>query len=109
MINASTRLRGVEQLIDRKQYFVIHAARQSGKPTYLKDLVQRLNAAGEYYALYWSLEKVQNIVEPERGIQAIVRQLKNKLNSADIPHSPDFAKDADYEDFTGILEVSLTR
>ena len=52
MINASTRLRGVEQLIDRKQYFVIHAARQSGKPTYLKDLVPRLNAAGEYYALY---------------------------------------------------------
>jgi len=33
MIEASLRLQGVEQLIDMKQYFVIHAARQSGKTT----------------------------------------------------------------------------
>ena len=37
MIDAATRLHGVEELIDMKQYFVIHAARQSGKTTYLKD------------------------------------------------------------------------
>jgi predicted AAA+ superfamily ATPase len=43
MINAAARLHGVEELIDRKQYFVIHAARQSGKTTYLQDLAQRLN------------------------------------------------------------------
>ena len=38
MIEAATRLRNVEQLIDMEQYFVIHAVRQSGKTTYLKDL-----------------------------------------------------------------------
>ena len=43
MMDASTRLKGVEQLIDMKQYFVIHAARQSGKTTYLRDLTKRLN------------------------------------------------------------------
>jgi hypothetical protein len=71
MINASTRLQGVEQLIDDEQYFVIHAARQSGKTTYLQDLSKRLNAEGKYYSLYCSLEKTQNVVEPERGILLI--------------------------------------
>jgi hypothetical protein len=35
MIEASSRLHGAESLIDMKQYFVIHAARQSGKTTYM--------------------------------------------------------------------------
>jgi AAA+ ATPase superfamily predicted ATPase len=58
MIDAATRLKGVEQLIDMKQYFVIHAARRSGKTRYLQDLAKRLNAGGKYYALYCSLEGV---------------------------------------------------
>ncbi|MDR0704624.1 MAG: ATP-binding protein, partial [Planctomycetaceae bacterium] len=107
MINASTRLQGVEQLIDSEQYFVIHAARQSGKTTYLQDLSKRLNAEGNYYSLYCSLECAQNIVEPERGIPVIVRGIKNELSDTDILHGSDFAKDADYEDFTGVLKMSL--
>ncbi|MDR2346873.1 MAG: hypothetical protein LBE18_12490, partial [Planctomycetaceae bacterium] len=73
MINASTRLHGVEELIDSEQYFVIHAARQSGKTTYLKDLAKRLNAEGKYYALWHSLEQVQNIIEPSICIPEITR------------------------------------
>jgi predicted AAA+ superfamily ATPase len=42
MIPAQERLQGVGQLIDTQQYFVIHAARQSGKTTFLKDLATRL-------------------------------------------------------------------
>jgi hypothetical protein len=61
----------VEELIDDEKYFVIHAARQSGKTTYLQDLSRRLNAGGKYYVLYCSLEKAQNVVEPERGIPVI--------------------------------------
>ncbi|MDR0370811.1 MAG: hypothetical protein LBH80_03005, partial [Prevotellaceae bacterium] len=67
MIDAATRLQGVEQLIDTKKYFVIHAARQSGKTTYLKDLADRLNAEGRYYVLYCTLEGVQYIVDPKEG------------------------------------------
>jgi hypothetical protein len=109
MIDASTRLHGVKKLIDMKQYFVIHAARQSGKTTYLQDLAGRLHAERKYYALYCSLENAQNITGPERGIPAIVRLIKNKLDNTDIPNRSNFAKDADYEDFTGVLGVSLTR
>ncbi|MDR1919309.1 MAG: hypothetical protein LBQ65_06650, partial [Tannerellaceae bacterium] len=91
MIEASTRLHGVEELIAAKQYFVIHAARQSGKTTYLKDLTQRLNAEGKYYALYCSLENMQDIIDPEKGIPEIVRKIKNVLRFSDIPHKAEFA------------------
>ncbi|MDR0394749.1 MAG: AAA-like domain-containing protein, partial [Tannerella sp.] len=109
MIEAVTRLKGVEQLIDEEQYFVIHAARQSGKTTYLQDLADRLNAGGKYYALYYSMESVQGIVEAKIGIPETVRNLKNKIEEMDIPHSVEFAKNADYENFTGVLKTSLTR
>jgi len=36
-------------LIEQKQYFVIHAARQSGKMTLLKELAQEVSARGNYY------------------------------------------------------------
>jgi hypothetical protein len=85
MLEASTRLQGVEQLINMKQYFVIHAARQSGKTTYLKDLTQRLNAEARYYTLYCSLEDLQNVTETEKGIAAIVGCIALALERSTIP------------------------
>jgi AAA+ ATPase superfamily predicted ATPase len=108
MIEASSRLHGVEELIDKEQYFVIHAARQSGKTTYLKDLTNRLNATGKYYALYCSLESVQNIVEPEKGIPAIIRSMYSFLKYTTIPDTGKFASDADYADYNNVLRTSLT-
>jgi hypothetical protein len=108
MIEASTRLEGVEQLIDKEQYFVIHAARQSGKTTYLQDLIKRLSAEGKYYALYCSLESMQEIIEPETGIPEVVKTIKNKLRFSGIPHHTEFAKEADYDNFTGVLNTELT-
>ncbi|MDR3122128.1 MAG: AAA family ATPase, partial [Clostridiales bacterium] len=57
MIDAVRRL-GAEvfSLVQDKQYFVIHAARQTGKTTLLRELTRRINADGKYYALYCSLE-----------------------------------------------------
>ncbi|MDR1632666.1 MAG: AAA-like domain-containing protein, partial [Dysgonamonadaceae bacterium] len=85
MIDAATRLHGVEALIDNEQYFVIHAARQSGKTTYLQDLAGRLDAEGKYYVLYCSLEGVQDVVEPERGIPAILDCIFLALQKSAIP------------------------
>ena len=108
IIDPATRLHGVEDLIEYGQYFVIHAARQSGKTTYLQDLAQRLHAKGKYYALYCSLENLQGVIDPKEGIPAIVRQIKNVLRFSDIPKKEEFAKDADWEDFTGLLQTELT-
>jgi hypothetical protein len=108
MVDAASRLHGVERLIDRAQYFVIHAARQSGKTTYLRDLEQRLNASGEYYALYCSLEIAQGINDPEKGIPEIVRKIQNVLRVSAIPHGAEFAGEANYVNFSDVLNTELS-
>jgi hypothetical protein len=108
MIEASSRLRGVEQLIDTEQYFVIHAARQSGKTTYLKDLTRRLNASGEYYALYCSLESIQGIAEAKEAIPSIVRTIQTALEFSDIPGGNGFAANADFNHITGVLRKEFS-
>jgi hypothetical protein len=79
MISSEHRCRGVAELIDQNQYFVIHAARQSGKTTLLLDLAQKLNEAGKYYALYVSLESAQGIIDPEKGIPAIISAIQKEI------------------------------
>ncbi len=79
MLPAQERCRGLLNLIERKQYFVIHAARQSGKTTLMLDLMRQLNDTGDYYALYCSLEIAQGIIDPEKGIPAIIAQLRLQI------------------------------
>jgi hypothetical protein len=93
MIDAATRLKGVEQLIEFGQYFVIHAARQSGKTTYLQDLTKRLTAGGKYYVLYCSLESAQGVIEPERGIPTILDCIVIALQKSSIPFTYDESYD----------------
>ncbi|MDR2694106.1 MAG: hypothetical protein LBB74_07820 [Chitinispirillales bacterium] len=92
-------------LIDQKHYFVIHAARQSGKTTLLKQLVRDLNAGGEYYAQYCSLETVQLLIEPEKGIPAVVKRMASAFEDSGMPDG--FAANADYGDAPNVLRKSL--
>jgi type II secretory pathway predicted ATPase ExeA len=73
------RLPPLSGLIATKQFFVIHAARQSGKTTLLKALARDLNSKATHVALYCSLETVQGIVDAERGVPAIARAILNGL------------------------------
>jgi len=109
MIEAASRLQGIEHLIDMEQYFVIHAARQSGKTTFLLDLTLKLNAAGKYYAVYCSLEGLQGINDAEKGIPLIVKCIKHAMNICKIPKHEVFAENADYSDYAGVLNVELTK
>ncbi|GBU23122.1 hypothetical protein R80B4_03038 [Fibrobacteres bacterium R8-0-B4] len=93
-------------LVDDNQYFVIHAARQSGKTTLLKQLTRDLNASGKYHALYCSLETVQGWVDPEKGIPAVVKNLASAFENGGMPDG--FAANADYGDSTNVLKKSLT-
>ncbi|RIL09134.1 hypothetical protein DCC79_11920, partial [bacterium] len=56
MLPASVRLPAVRPLIDAKKYFVLHAARQTGKTTALLALAAELTAAGRYVAALVSME-----------------------------------------------------
>ncbi len=94
MVPSLQRCRGLMELIDQKQYFVIHAARQSGKTTLLLDLVNQLNREGRYHALYCSLESVQGIAEPEKGIPAIMSVIGSEIK---------------YNSFISVKEYSLPR
>jgi len=109
MIEASSRLQGVEQLIDMKQYFVVHAARQSGKTTYLKDLTQRLNETGKYYAIYCSMESLDKIEDAEKGIPQIISCISDALFYAKVPKCEEFAKTANFFFFATVLNSSLSR
>jgi len=92
-------------LIDQEHYFVIHAARQSGKTTLLLELADKIEAEGKYHALYCSLEGMQDREDIEKGIPAIVRTIKNSLGEFDLPAG--FAKDADFGDYENVLKSSL--
>jgi hypothetical protein len=85
MLDAESRLTDVWELIDSKQYFVIHAARQSGKTTLLNSLEQTINEQGIYYALYCSLEAVQSFPEPERGIPQILNCIVSAIEISNLP------------------------
>ncbi len=63
-------------LIDRERYFVLHAPRQVGKTTYLLALMDYINQAGQYRALYVNVEPAQAARENVRGaMQAILAGL----------------------------------
>ena len=109
IIEPSTRLKGVERLIDREQYFVIHAARQSGKTTYLRDLAMRLNDGGQYYALYCSLENMQEVKDPVKGIPGVVEKIKDNLDDQDISCGTEFATNPNYDNYTNVLNKELKR
>jgi len=95
----------LNDLIEHEQYFVIHAARQSGKTTLLWELADKINAEGKYYALYCSLECLQEITAVERGIPSIVRKIKDELELQNLPSG--FAKDEDFENVDGLLNKSF--
>ncbi len=71
MLPALGRLPGIWRLIDRGQYFVLHAPRQSGKTTALNAIVDDLNDSGEMVALYCTLETLQGATDPVRAMEAI--------------------------------------
>ncbi len=94
MLPPERRLPGVRRLIDQKQFFVLHAPRQSGKTTCLRALAPALTASGEYAALVASCEVGQAAGgDVERGISALLDALRqaaeNQLPEALRPPSAD--------------------
>jgi hypothetical protein len=108
MLPAQERCQGILELIQREQYFVIHAARQSGKTTLLLDLAKQLNNAGQYYALYCSLESVDKITEPEKGIPSILNVLKTQIQFNPIFKTYPFPEQVNYTEFNTVMRASLS-
>jgi hypothetical protein len=78
MLPPELRLPEARRLINRGQYFVVHAPRQSGKTTTLLALARGLTTEGEYAALYFSCERAEaagdDFGAAEHGILAAIRE-----------------------------------
>ena len=103
MLDAESRIMDIHGLVGRKQYFVIHAARQSGKTTLLKSLERSINREGEYYALYCSLEAVQSFPEPERGIPFVFNCIISAIKISALPIKYNIGPIASEIDKNGIV------
>src|SRR5579872_2728830 len=78
----------IEQLIDEKKYFILHAPRQSGKTTAINIFVKSLNESGNYNALYINVEAAQvarNNVE--KGLFTLLNIIKLEAQIS-FPNSP---------------------
>ena len=72
MLPAEGRLPGLDRLLARGAYFVVHAPRQTGKTTAMQALAERLTREGRYAALYFSCEGARAIPEDiDAAAQAI--------------------------------------
>ena len=71
MMPALDRLPGIRGLVSDGNYFVVHAPRQSGKTTALQALVHEINEKGDMFALYCTLESLQNRADPDKTNIAI--------------------------------------
>ncbi|MDR2233124.1 MAG: ATP-binding protein [Tannerella sp.] len=110
MLDATERLHGeLVDLIDSKQYFVMHAARQTGKTTLLINLANKINKEGKYYAVYNSLEKLYGVTDPETGIPAAINSFAIALENYQLPNYEYFKNDLDVSDYLNVLGLALSR
>ena len=85
MLPALDRLPEIRRLISQEQYFVVHAPRQTGKTTALKALVREINAKGEMFALYCTLETLQNVTDVDNAMPKLRQLLLRSANAAQLP------------------------
>jgi hypothetical protein len=110
MIDATKRLHSeLIDLIDSGQYYVIHAARQTGKTTLLLNLANRINREGKYHAVYCSLEKAYVVTDPEKGIPAIINSFAIALENYNLPHFEKFKDNLDVSDYSNAFGLALSR
>ena len=76
MLPALDRLPGIRELVAGGNYFVVHAPRQTGKTTVLQSLVQEINEKGDMFAIYCTLETMQNATDVDDTMIKICKLLR---------------------------------
>ena len=119
MLPPEHRVRGVQRLIDREEYFVIYAPRQSGKTTVLRSLEDTVSRDGTRATLYVTLEIAQGRTSREEAIPTIIEAIgkaaiRARLSHIDESHlsrastvNPDLALREFLQDWCGRLSSPL--
>ncbi|KJJ83534.1 ATPase domain protein, prokaryote domain protein, partial [Candidatus Omnitrophus magneticus] len=97
MIDPLRNQKIIFDLIEKKQYFTIHAPRQTGKTTLLHELAHRLNKEGKYVSVVFSVESAgyRSITEETANskiIDSLYRNSKNFLLKEYYPPLPETYK-----------------
>lgn len=72
----------LRRLITNREYFVLHAPRQSGKTTAILELCRKLNSDGVYNALYFNVEAAQAVREDvKEGLLTILTSLQQAIEN----------------------------
>jgi len=108
LLPAIERLPEVMNNINKKLFFVIHAARQSGKTTLLKHLEYELNKDGKYIAMYVSLEAVQELKDVKDGIPAILKNIRAAMIFHPELKDYHFLENIDLTDYSNSLRLALS-
>jgi hypothetical protein len=105
MLPPEQRVLDIRGLIDSAAYFVIHAPRQSGKTTLLRNLSRKLNAEGRYVSAALSLEAATG---PDRLVELpiLVREFLARLEDQVAPELSPTQEDLDYALENPALAVS---
>ncbi|MDR1081861.1 MAG: ATP-binding protein [Deltaproteobacteria bacterium] len=102
MIPVLDRDPGIMPVIENDEYFVIHAPRQSGKTTLLRNLTKKINDEGNYYALLCPLSFVANAENRQEAIRFVIQALTHSIKFSELPilnnlteHLPKFSPDTE--------------
>ena len=110
MLDATARLHNeLTELINSEQYYVIHAARQTGKTTLLINLANKINKEGKYYAVYCSLERVYGVADPAISMSAIINGFAIALENYQLPYFENFKDNLDISDHLNAFGLALSR
>jgi hypothetical protein len=84
MLPALPRLPDVNDMIEGKYYFVLHAPRQSGKTTCLVELTEQIICEGKYYAINCSLASLRNMEEIDIAMSTVVDRIDKGLRDSSV-------------------------
>ena len=79
MLPPERRLERVQQLIEQRKYFTLHAGRQTGKTTSLMWLEQHLASTGRWRAVWIDLETAREQPDPRVALPVILSILDRTL------------------------------
>ncbi|MDR1871332.1 MAG: AAA-like domain-containing protein [Deltaproteobacteria bacterium] len=82
---------GINKLIEDKNYFVLHAPRQSGKTTFLRFYADRINAKERMYALTCSLATLRTLEDSEVAMTRMAAQINRALKISGVKAFKDLA------------------
>lgn len=79
MLPPERRLERVQQLIEERKYFTLHAGRQTGKTTSLMWLERHLNHSGRWRALWVDLETAREQPDPAAALSTVLTVVDRAL------------------------------